>query len=162
MTGNYLQAVAYITEQNGIKPGIIFDVTEHKEKRSLSQNAYYWTLINEVARRKKSSVAYVHNTELRSARYARWFNDQLVLVSIPDTDDAEAQLMEQMEYHLAPTNRRENDKRIYVMLRGSSELNTQEFSHLLDLLIQDAEALGIQTITPAELAKMRAYEQRNA
>lgn len=43
--------------------------------------------------------------------------------------------------------------------RGLREFSTQEFSHLLDLLIQDAEALGIETLTPAELARMRAYEQ---
>lgn len=156
----YLEAVRYLTEQNIIKPDAEWDIKEHKERRTLSQNAYYWKLITEVAKKQRHSVPYVHNTELRAARYARWFNDELVLVSIPDTDDAEAQVMEQMEYHLAPTNRREGDKRIYVMLRGSSEFNTAEMSHLLDLLIQDAQALGIDTMTPAELAQIRAYEQR--
>lgn len=156
----YLEAVRYLTEQNIIKPDAEWDIKEHKERRTLSQNAYYWKLITEVAKKQRHSVPYVHNTELRAARYARWFDDELVLVSIPDTDDAEAQVMEQMEYHLAPTNRREGDKRIYVMLRGSSEFNTAEMSHLLDLLIQDAQALGIETMTPAELAQIRAYEQR--
>lgn len=159
MTGTYLEAVTFLTEQNTLNPGAKWDVTEHKEKRSLSQNAYYWKLINEVARKQKKSVAYIHNTELRAARYARWFDGELVLVGIPDTDEAETVIMEQMEYHLAPTNRREGEKRIYVMLRGSSEFNTAEMSHLLDLLIQDAQALGIETMTPAELARIRAYEQ---
>ena len=156
----YLEAVRYLTEQNIIKPDAEWDIKEHKERRTLSQNAYYWKLITEVAKKQRHSVPYIHNTELRAARYARWFDDELVLVGIPDTDDAEAQVMEQMEYHLAPTNRREGDKRIYVMLRGSSEFNTAEMSHLLDLLIQDAQALGIETMTPAELAQIRAYEQK--
>ena len=84
----------------------------------------------------------------------------MILVKIPDTDEAESLVMEQTEYHLAPTNERDGDKRIYVMLRGSSELNTAEFGHLLDCLIQDAQSVGIDTLTPAELAQMRAYEQR--
>lgn len=159
MTGTYLQAVTFLTEQNAINPDARWDVTEHKKKRTLSQNAYYWTLINEVARKQHRSVPYVHNTELRAARYARWFEDELVLVSIPDTDEAEALVMEQTEYHLAPTNRREGEKRVYVMLRGSSDFNTAEMSHLLDLLIQDAQALGIETMTETELARIRAYEQ---
>ncbi len=159
MTGSYIQAVTYLTEQNALKPNVTWEVKEHREKRSLSQNAYYWKLITEVARRQKRSVAYIHNTELRAARYARWFGDQLVLVEIPDTDEAEAQIMEQTEYHLAPTNKREGDKRIYVMLRGSSDFTTVEMSHLLDLLIQDAQALGIETMTETELAKIRMYEQ---
>lgn len=159
MTGTYIEAVAFLTEQNIYDPKAVWDVTRHREKRSLSQNSYYWKLINEVARKQKRSVAYIHNTELRAARYARWFDEQLVLVSLPDTDDTEMQVMEQMDYHLAPTNRREGDKRIYVMLRGSSDFNTAEMSHLLDLLIQDAQAMGIETMTPDELARIRAYEQ---
>lgn len=160
MTGTYIQAVTYLTEQNTLKPGAKWDIKEHKEKRSLSQNAYYWTLITQVARKKRQSVPYTHNYELRAARYARWVNEQMILVKIPDTDEAENLVMEQTEYHLAPTNERDGDKRIYVMLRGSSELNTAEFAHLLDCLIQDAHAVGIETLTPAELAQMRAYEQR--
>lgn len=155
MVGNSKQIMAYLLEQDN---EIIWDLKEHKDKRSLSQNAYYWKLITEVARKQKKSVPYIHNTELRAARYARWFDGQLVLVQIPDTDETEAEVMEQTEYHLAPTNQRILDKRVYVMLRGSSELNTTEFSHLLDLLIQDAEALGIETITPAELQRIRSYE----
>lgn len=158
MTGTYIQAVAYLTEQNNLDPSKKWDVTEHKERRSRSQNSYYWQLITEVARKRGQSVAYVHNTELRAARYARWFDDQLVLVSIPDTDETEAEVMEQVDYHLAPTNRREGNKRVYVLLRGSSDFNTAEMSHLLDLLIQDAKSLGIETITPSELAKIRSYE----
>lgn len=158
MIGTYLQAVKYLADGYAKNPNAKWEVKEAKEKRSLSQNSYYWKLITEVARKQKRSVAYIHNTELRAARYAKWFDDQLVLVSIPDTDEAEAQVMEQTEYHLAPTNRREGDKRIYVMLRGSSDFTTSEMSHLLDLLIQDAQALGIETMTPDELERIRAYE----
>lgn len=160
MTGNYLQAVTFLTEQNALKPGATWEVKEHKEKRSLSQNAYYWKLITEVARAKRQTVPYTHNFELRAARYARWYGDEMVLVKIPDTDEVEAQVMEQTEYHLAATTQREGDYRIYVLLRGSSELNTAEFSHLLDCLIQDAHSVGVETLTPNQLAEMRAYEQR--
>lgn len=160
MTGTYLQAVTYLTEQNTLKPGARWDVKEHKEKRTMTQNAYYWALITEVARKKRQSVPYTHNYELRSARYARWVNNQLVLVKIPDTDEAEETVMEQVEYHLAPTNQRDGNKRIYVLLRGSSELNTAEFAHLLDCLIQDAHSVGVETLTPGELEQMRMYEQR--
>lgn len=158
MIGTYLQAVKFLAEGNAKKPTAKWEVKEAKERRSLSQNSYYWKLITEVARKQKRSVAFVHNTELRAARYARWFDDQLVLVTIPDTDETEIQVMEQTEYHLAPTRERIDGKRVYVMLRGSSELNTAEFSHLLDLLIQDAQALGIETLTPDELARIREYE----
>lgn len=160
MTGTYLEAVTYLTEQNTMKPGAKWEIKEHKEKRTLTQNAYYWALIPKVAQKKRQSVPYTHNYELRAARYARWVDGQMVLVKIPDNDESEEMIMEQMNYHLAPTNQREGDKRVYVLLRGSSELNTTEFAHLLDCLIQDAHSVGVETLTPNELEQMRMYEQR--
>lgn len=162
MVGKYIEVVQFLTEQNTKNPSQIWEVKEHKEKRSLSQNSYYWKLITEVARKVKKSVNYIHNKELREARYAKWMNGELITALIPDTEEAEKTVMEETNYHLCPTNQREGDKRIYVLLRGSSELNTTEFSHLLDLLIQDAQALGIETITPTELAKIREMEKENA
>ena len=153
------QVVTAMMEVQKSKPDSLWDIKEHKEKRSLSQNGYYWQLITEVARKKKQSVPYTHNYELRAARYAKWIEGEAVEVQIPDTDEAEAQVMEQVDYHLCPTNRRVGDKRVYILLRGSSTMNTAEMSHLLDCLIQDAQALGISTKTPDELARMRMYEQ---
>lgn len=44
------------------------------------------------------------------------------------------------------------------MLRGSHTFNVAEMSGLLDLMIQEAEAQGIETITPDELAHIREME----
>jgi hypothetical protein len=48
------------------------------------------------------------------------------------------------------------------MLKGSHDLNTTEMAELLDGLIQEARQLDIETMTPAELERLRAYEaQKN-
>ena len=43
----------------------IFDLSEHKEKRSLSQNAYAWKLINEIANKVNLSKEEVHMNMLK-------------------------------------------------------------------------------------------------
>jgi hypothetical protein len=53
----------------------------------------------------------------------------------------------------------------YLMIKGTSEYNTSEMAKFLDMVIQEAKELGIQTETPDEIARMNAlwgekYEKR--
>lgn len=82
---------------------------------------------------------------------------------IPDTDDAENQVLEAGTYHLKPTSGTitGNDGaryRWYVVLRGSSSFCTAEMSALLDLLIADCKEQGIETLSQDEIERMRQYE----
>jgi hypothetical protein len=47
-----------------------------------------------------------------------------------------------------------------VQLKGSSEYSTREMAMLLDLVIQDAESVGIKTLTFAELKEIRDRERK--
>ena len=161
MIGKFDEVITYLTQSERDKPDALWNVEEYKSPRTDRQRKYYWTLLSEVARKRKLSKAYVHNQQLRAVRFAQRIGDNLIEVKVPDTDEAERQIMESSEYHLCPTNKRDGDKRIYVMLRGSSELNTAETAYLLEMLIQDAQAIGINTLTPDELEKMRMYDQEH-
>lgn len=50
--------------------------------------------------------------------------------------------------------------RTYIFMRGSHDYDTKEMTILLDGMIQEAQSVGIETLTPDQLAEMRAYEQR--
>lgn len=145
----------------------IWDLQEHKEKRSLSQNAYYWKLAGEVA---KKTVKYganineIHNRNLRELGLREYINDQPLCIYLPDTEEAEKTALNAESYHLKPTSQTKVGKdgtvfRCYVMLRGSHTFNTDEMSALVDLMIQEAEAVGVETISPRELAQMREWEK---
>ena len=43
----------------------------------------------------------------------------------------------------------------YLMIKGSSEYNTAEMSHFIDMVVQEAKELGIETLTPDELERMK-------
>lgn len=141
----------------------IFDLIEHKKKRSLSQNSYYWVLLGKVATKTKVPAPIIHNKNLRDLGLVMRLNDELITVYIPDTENAENEVLRADTYHLKPTSHTKAGKngkmfRAYVMLRGSSTFNTHEMTALLNLMIQEANSVGVNVISPEELAHIRELE----
>ena len=164
MTGTAIQIVNFLMEED---KAALWDIELHKDKRSLSQNAYYWVLCEKVAVKTKVQPAVIHNIHLRELHLVERIDDKPITVYLPDTDEAENKTLQSVTYHLAPTRsvKAGNDGityRAYVMLRGSSDLNTEEMTALLDLMIQDAKQNDIEVMTPDQLAHLRELEkQRN-
>lgn len=161
MIGTAAQVVNYLMDSDRQK---LWELREHKEKRSLSQNGYYWTLVTKVAAKLRRSTAYVHNKILREHPHPFLLDGKTVLIPLPDTDEAEDAAMESQTFHVKPCSQVITGKdgqrlRTYMMLRGSSDYDTSEMSVLLDDLIEEAKLQGIETITPRELEKIREYER---
>ncbi len=162
ITGNKDKLIAYLNTQD---TGAIFDIAPHTEKRSLSQNAYYWKLCGMVAEKTKGTTSsMIHNQNLRDLGLLELFNGSKAIIYIPDTETAEKQALNSDTLHLKPTSQIKagNDGvtyRAYVMLRGSHTFSVSEMAALLNLMVQDAEALGIEVKTPAELERMRQLEE---
>lgn len=141
---------------------------EYKEKkpRSLTQNAYYWKLLELLAVKTHISKAELHNINLRHLGLVERMNEQPIYVLLPDTDKTEKDVLLETRYHLAPTRKTKvgtDDKiyRWYVMLKGSKDMTVKEFSALTDFAIQDAKEQGIETLPPKELEHMRQMELEN-
>lgn len=132
-------------------------IAQHREHRGLSQNNYYWVLLTPVAAKLRVSTAYLHNQLLRMHPRLRLIGNYPQYVLIPNTEEAWNLVMETTDYHLIPTNEYLGDDRKYMMIRGSSDYNTEEMSVLLDDLIEVAKGQGIETATPEEIARMRMY-----
>ena len=161
MTGTAEKLVIYLMGQDR---SLQWDLTPHKEKRSLNSNSYYWALCNQVARKLRISTSRLHNMMLRDVGLPEIVGEQMVTVYLPDTDEAENQVIEAETYHLKPTSRVRDGRRCYVMLRGSHTFNTEEMSQLIDFMVAEARDQGIETLTPIEIAQMmeleRQHEQR--
>lgn len=162
MTGTTLQLIRWLTNQ---KPDTEWDVKKHTKKRSLSANGYYWTIIGQMADALRMAKPEVHNRMLRAYGQAQGIDGRLVTVTIPDTEKAEREALMAESYHIRPTSQvklgtKGQMFRTYVLLKGSHELNTKEFSVLLDGTIREAEQLGIETLTPAELEVLYAQHSQ--
>ena len=135
------------------------EIKKFHKKRSLTANGYYWALVHKISKITGNSDAWTHNTYLRDVHcIERFENGTPVTVTVPDTTEAEIEVMNKTEYHLLPTSQTIEGKngrlRHYIMLRGSSSFDSAEFSRLLDFCIQDAKQLGIETITETEKQRL--------
>lgn len=163
--------LTFSTDQNVAEAAQIFSgkdidikLKQHREKRSLDANAYYWCLLTKLAKIHGWSNAEAHNRMLRDYGQYERVEGQLIAVPLPDTDQTEREVLCKMEYHLALSSRiavvKGETKRIYILLRGSSTYNTEEMARLISGLIEECRYSGIpdsEIMTPFE--KRKLYEQ---
>lgn len=137
------------------------EMKKHRSKRSLDANAYYWKLASEAEDMLHVSKPYMHNQLLRRYGQIAIIDGQAVYAVLPDTDEAQKSVDEAQTYHLKPTSQVKKGKggimyRTYMMLKGSSEYDTKEMSHLIDGLVSECKEMGIETLPPEELERMMA------
>ena len=163
MTGSYIEAVAYLTEQNVIKPSAKWDVKEHKEKRSLDSNAYFHVLCDKLRQKMNPplSMAACKNHLITSYGQPEYDEDGhmvYIKTNIPE------EKMQEVEYlHCLPVRYESDTVIFYRIYRGSHTYDTAEMSKLIAGTVDECQAVGIQTATPQEIARMQAvWEGRYA
>lgn len=135
------------------------EIKKISKKRSLDANSYYWSLIGKLSKSLNISTSHCHNLMLRRYGTFKFFGGQVMYAVIPDTDEASKEADEADKFHIKPTSEVREGKdglmyRTYIMLKGSHEYNTTEFSHLVNGLVDECKQVGIETATPDEIAKM--------
>ena len=145
MTGNGEAIVKWLFTQERDK---IFDIKEHKEKRSKSQNSYAWELITQIANSVRKSKEEVYVDMLK--HYG-----QSTVLSMLDSINPN----EWFKYYEVIGKGKVNGKDFihYKYYKGSSEFDTKEMTIFIDGIIQEAEQLGIPTLTPSEIASMKLF-----
>lgn len=166
MIGDKNRLIAFLNTQDD---GALWDLAPYKEKRSLNQNSYYWKLCGLVAQKQSKNgvtAAMIHNQNLRDLGLLERIDGALIPTYLPDTDEAEKQALNAEKYHLKPTSQVKVDKdnnkvyRCYVLLRGSHTFNSAEMTALLNLMIQEAKALDIEVLPPAEIEHLRQLAEQ--
>ncbi len=128
-----------------------------RRKRSLDANGYYWTLLSKLASLLGTSREELHAQMIHDYGAIKLDEDGDVckFFLAPGKDPSYI-----AKYSMAVGEEEVDGERVllYVILKGSSEMDTKEFSHMLDMLIEECKSQGIPTATPDELAKMENYE----
>jgi hypothetical protein len=125
-----------------------YEIKEHKEKRSLSQNAYAWKLINELANKLNRSKDDIYLEMLKSY-------GQNEVVSILSSINPAGYFKYYEPIGTGVINEKEFTH--YRIYKGSSEYDSREMAVLIEGIIQEAEAQGIPTLTPEEVSKMEIF-----
>lgn len=142
MTGKPIQIIQWLYNQEKDK---LYDIKEHKDKRSLSQNAYAWKLITEIGNVIRKSKEEVYMMMLKDY-------GQSEIVSILSSVNP----LGYFKYYEKIGTGVINDKEFthYKIFKGSSEFDSKEMSIFIDGIIQECKQLDIETLTPEEIARL--------
>lgn len=129
-----------------------YECCPHKEKRSLTANSYYWSLITELSGVMRTSKEECHDLMLR--RYGQYLKDKdgnIVCVAV-------AVGVTGFDGHYEYVDKFRGLNR-YKVIKGSHLYDSNEFSRLLDGLISECKELGIETLPPHEIKRLRGYAE---
>lgn len=149
MIGNAKAIIQWLFDQQDADK--LYEIKEKKSKRSLTANAYYWSLLNQLA-----SVMRLSSEKLHFMMLKRYGVCEVVSVRSDIIVDG------YFRYYEAIGKSDLDGKEFthYRIYKGSSQMDSKEFSVLLDGLISECEDQGIPVLTPDEVAKLKYIEMR--
>lgn len=127
-------------------------VKEYRQKRSLSQNAYMWVLLDEIAKAVNRSKEDI---------YKELVKDYGVFEVLPLKDEAVKRFNHNWSKNglgwFTETIGQSKLKGYTNLIAyyGSSTYDTQEMNRLLDAVVNECQELGIQTMTMAEILLLK-------
>ena len=137
---------------------ITVDIKKFSKKRSLNANAYAWVLIDKISEKTGINQTEVYRSAIREiGGIADYYGmKESVYETFCDIWTA-GHLGRQVE--IIPGSAKPGWINVKAW-KGSSDFDSAQMARFIDSLIQDAEALGIVTITPKE--QKRLIEQWGA
>lgn len=143
MIGNPCEITKWLFGQNKEK---LYEIKEYHKKRSLNSNSYCWVLIGKIAdvlRAKKDEI------------YIQMLEDygQSILIPLEEGKKPDGYF----KYFRYITKSELNGKKAdwYKVFKGSSNYDSKEMAVLIDGIIYEAQELGIETIPPDEVEKLK-------
>lgn len=130
------------------------EIKKHREKRSLSANAYFHVLVNKIAAETGGSDEAVKRRLVVTYGAIDTDEDGLMVgFKLPANVDVD-KIYPYVRYF---DTREENGKlfKCYLVYKHTSDMDSEEMARLIDGTITEAKELGIETDTPEQLAKIK-------
>lgn len=123
-----------------------------KEKRSLNANAYCWTLLTEMALMLGTTKEELYEMYIKNHAPIAEDESGHVIITVKSIVK-----MDRIAGHWKWIADSEDGKwSSYAMLVGSSEFDKEVMSNFLDVIVADAQEMGIDTRTPDEIERMKS------
>lgn len=159
--GSVMACIEWLTRK---REGL-FEIKPWKEKRSLDANSYYWVLVSKIAEVMGKSKEEIHRQMLTD--YGTWdYMDDgspkwVILPKNKPLPSDGYYFDTKADVTVKGANSGEEQGHAYIVIRGSHTYNSKEMSHLINGVVQEAQNLDIETMTPAEINEMiRLMEQK--
>lgn len=131
------------------------ELKKYRKQRSRDANSYFHVLVGEMA-----AVLNVSRQQIKNEMIGRYGQPEIIDdKNVYFTTQLEPEYTQELnEPHLVLTHvecERDEISYSYMVMRGSHTYNTKEMSILIDGTVQEAKDLGIETLTPNELERMK-------
>ena len=132
---------------------LIIAVDKYRPHRSKQANRYFHKITGMIAEQ-----LGISKTEAKNIMLARYGQEDDEIKNIIMNDAIPWEKLDTI--HLRPTaatRMMDNGEiyRVYIVIRGSSTYNTQEMARLIDGTVSEAKELGIETLPPEEIERMK-------
>lgn len=157
VTGKANDLVLFLMQADREK---VWDLSEHKEKRSLDSNAYFHVLADKLRQRLNVSMAYIKNHLIADYGQIEYIDDEPMIYK---TNAPEEYMMELETLHskcVKVTEENGHNIYFYRIYRGSHTYNSAEMSKLIEGTISECQQNDIETATPKELKHMQELWER--
>ena len=126
-------------------------VKKYRKGRSLDANAYAWVLIDKIAQRLKLSKAEVYRNAIRTIGGV-----SETYCALDKSVDRLCQVWSQngLGWQTETFPSKIEGCTNVILYYGSSSYDTEQMSALIDSLVQECKALGIETMPPEELESL--------
>jgi DNA-binding transcriptional regulator YiaG len=128
------------------------EIKQYRKKRSLDANSYAWLLITKIADVLKTSKEEVYIEMLK--RYGQREPKLLSVIS-----EAVDMVFRATNNHCTVVGESELNGKEFkhlAILIGSSQYDSKAMATLIDGIVSEAKELGIQTMTPNEIAELKS------
>lgn len=127
-------------------------VKKYREKRSLDANAYAWVLMDRLAEETGTPRREVYRQAVKDVGG----NTEIVCVC----EKAVKRLCESWNkngegWQTEVINSKIDGCKNVILFYGSSTFDTKQMSRLIDNIVQDCKAVGIETMTPQQLDALK-------
>ena len=132
-------------------------VKKHRIKRSLNANAYFHKLVSLIAHKINGNNIAVKNRLIRE--YGQYEYIDGMIPTYMMKAEYEDKILNREGVHFQTVGYEHLAGQDYVKLavmRGSHTYNTAEMSRLIDGTVQEAKELGIETLPPDQLERMKS------
>lgn len=146
MVGKANKLITYLVGQLEINKDKEFEIKEYKPKRSRNANNYAWNLITKIA-----DVLRLDKEEVYLDMLKHYGQSEMVSVL------SEIDVKGYFKYYEKVGETVLNGKEFshYKIFKGSSEYTTSEMNIFISGIVQEAEQLDIETLTPIEIEKLK-------
>lgn len=158
-TGNALLTLAVNQKQSAIncwdelhsKEKLSFKIGRYTESRTNDANRYFWALCEKLAEKLNSTKIDVYLNAIRDVGV--FYDDEIEPEKVQRRRKAwemigTGWLTERIDFSA------DGNKEVIRFYYGSSSYNKRQMSRLIENVIQDCKALGIETRTPEQIANL--------